>query len=206
MKIANINSDARMVIATSDHWIEDTQSFQENMLFALEQSDDTRLITFGITPTFPATGYGYIALDDQDKQRLMQVKHFNEKLDYTTAIGFLDSKKYPWNAGIFVWHAKAFLNGIEQHQPAFFELFNSGISLYNTSDEVGFVNENYPKAEDISIDYALLEKSASVNVIRATFDWNDLGSWKSLYDQLPKEHDSNAIVDAEVFIENSSNN
>lgn len=70
-----------MIIAQSDHWIEVTQSFQENMLFAFEQSDDTRLITFGITPTFPATGYGYIALDDQDKQRLMPVKHFTEKLD-----------------------------------------------------------------------------------------------------------------------------
>lgn len=207
LKIQKENEDAVMIVAPSDHWIEDEQAFSNNVQTAFDfcGSNDA-LMTLGITPTFPNTGYGYIEFDKSSNSEIKSVDQFREKPDYETAKTFIEQGNFLWNAGIFIWSAKTVVSAFRRNQPELFELFESGYSVYNTEFEDDFIKENYPKAENISVDYALMEKSDNVHVIPATFDWNDLGTWGSLYDKLDKDEDSNAVVNSRVLAENASGN
>jgi mannose-1-phosphate guanylyltransferase len=207
LKIQKINPDAVMVVAPSDHWIEDEPAFINNLqqAFDFAQNSDV-LVTLGIQPTFPNTGYGYIEYDRADTTPLKHVAQFREKPDYETAKQFLASGNFVWNAGIFIWNVKAVTNAFKNFQPSMVELFEEGYDSYNTADEKEFINENYERADNISIDYALMENAQNVYVLPATFDWNDLGTWGSLHDKLPKDEKNNTVVNAKLFIENSSNN
>ena len=207
LKIQKENKDAVMIVAPSDHWIEDEDTFSENVKTAFDfcESNDA-LMTLGITPTFPNTGYGYIEYDKTSTNEIKSVNQFREKPDYETAKTFLDQGNFLWNAGIFMWSVKTVINTFKFNQPELFELFESGFNVYNTEFEDDFIRDNYGKAENISVDYAIMEKSGNVYVIPATFDWNDLGTWGSLYDKLDKDKNANAVVNSKVLLEDSNGN
>jgi len=207
LKIQKQNPDAVMVVAPSDHWIEDETAFTENLQQCFNFcSNENALMTLGIQPTFPNTGFGYIEYDKSDQNPIKKVKQFREKPDYETAKSFLDSGNFLWNGGIFIWSAKSITAAFEKFQPQMNALFQQGNDSYNTADEVRFINENYASAENISIDYAVMENAENVYVLPATFDWNDLGTWGSLHEKLDKDANNNAIVNARVILENASNN
>lgn len=207
LKIKKMNPNASMVVAPSDHWIEDEVQFIDNLRHAFEFCElSNSLMTLGIIPTFANTGYGYIEYDKLDTRPIKKVKRFCEKPDYATAKEFINSRNFLWNAGIFIWSVKAIETAFKDFQPAMYELFLQGFDSYNTPAEAQFIAENYVKAENISIDYAVMESAENVYVLPATFDWNDLGTWGSLYDKLPKDANFNAVVNANLVIENASNN
>lgn len=207
LKIQKENPDAVMIVAPSDHWIEDEATFSKNVQEAFDFcSENDALMTLGIQPTFPNTGYGYIEFDKTSNQTIKSVNQFREKPDYETAKEFIAQGNFLWNAGIFMWSVKSAVNAFKNNQPGLFELFEKGIGEYNTNSESDFIKENYPKAENISVDYAIMEKSSNVYVIAAEFDWNDLGTWGSLYDKLDKNESDNAVVNARTVIEDASGN
>ncbi|MCW4470695.1 mannose-1-phosphate guanylyltransferase [Flavobacterium sp. MFBS3-15] len=207
LKIQKQNPDAVMVVAPSDHWIEDEQAFIDNLQMAFDYAQDKDvLMTLGIKPTFPNTGYGYIEYGTQDQNPVKKVFQFREKPDYETAKTFLESGNFLWNGGIFIWSARTITKAFEKFQPVMYGLFMSGSDSYNTADEKGWIEENYADSENISIDYAVMENAENVYVVPASFDWNDLGTWGSLHDKLDKDANNNTVVNARLFIENSSNN
>ena len=207
LKIQKENPNAVMLVAPSDHWIEDEAAYSKDVeaCFKAAQNEDI-LMTLGIEPTFPNTGYGYIESDKAKEGEIKKVKQFREKPDYNTAKEFIASGNFLWNAGIFIWSVKSILDSFEIYLPEMKALFSKGIVVLNTSEEKEFVDTNYPKAENISIDYGILEKAKNVFVKRASFDWNDLGTWGALYDKLEKDVDNNSIVNAETHLKNSKNN
>lgn len=207
LKIQAQNPDAVMVVAPSDHWIEDEVAFINDLNVCFDnaaQSD--ALMTLGIQPTFANTGFGYIEFDKTNTEKVKNVTQFREKPNYETAKSFLEQGNFLWNAGIFIWSAKTICNAFENFQPAMNELFTSGKDFYNTDKEQQFIDENYANAENISIDYAILEKSNTVKVVISTFDWNDLGTWGSLYEKLDKDDNNNAIIRANIVLEDANNN
>ena len=207
LKIQKENPNAVMIVAPSDHWIEDEKTFSKNVQQAFDFcSENNALMTLGIQPTFPNTGYGYIEFDKSTTETIKPVDQFREKPDYETAKEFISQGNFLWNAGIFMWSVKSVIEAFQNNQPKLFELFESGISAYNTSLEDDFIKENYPKAENVSVDYAIMEKSLNVYVIAAEFDWNDLGTWGSLYDKLEKDETGNAVVNARTLVEDATGN
>lgn len=207
LKIQKENPDALMIVAPSDHWIEDEQAFSDNVRSAFDFCESNNaLMTLGITPTFPNTGYGYIEFDKSNSSKIKKVNQFREKPDYETAKEFIAQGNFLWNAGIFMWSVSSVLEAFSNNQPELFKLFQNGLDVYNTDFEDDFITSNYSKAENISVDYAIMEKSENVFVIPADFDWNDLGTWGSLYDKLDKDKNTNAIVNAKVLAEDASGN
>lgn len=207
LKIQKENPDAVMIVAPSDHWIEDEATFSKNVQSAFEFCEENdALMTLGIQPTFPNTGYGYIEFDKSSTDIVKPVNQFREKPDYDTAKEFIAQGNFLWNAGIFMWSVKSAVSAFKSNQPDLYALFENGIEVYNTAAESGFIKDNYPKAENISVDYAIMEKSNNVYVIAAEFDWNDLGTWGSLYDKLDKTESGNAVVNARTLIEDASGN
>lgn len=207
LKIQKRNPNALLVVAPSDHWIEDEAAFIADLQTSFDFcADKDALMTLGIQPTFPNTGYGYIEYNKSDINQIKKVQQFREKPDYETAKSFLDSGNFLWNGGIFIWSLKTVLNAFEKFQPQMYALFLSGYDSYNTSDEAAFILNNYGLAENISIDYAVMENADNVYVLPAAFDWNDLGTWGSLHEKLPKDDFNNAVVNATVILENATNN
>ena len=207
LKIQKENPDAVMIVAPSDHWIEDEKAFVQNVQRAFEFcAANDALMTLGISPTFPNTGYGYIEYDKSSKEDIKLVRQFREKPDYETAKSFLNQGNFLWNAGIFMWSANSVISSFKKHQSGLYALFEKGIPKYNTTSEDEFINDNYGKSENISVDYAIMEKSKNVYVLPASFDWNDLGTWGSLYDKLDKDSEQNAIISSKVLLENASGN
>lgn len=207
LKIQKANPNAVMVVAPSDHWIEDEISFINNIQQCFDFCiKENVLMTLGIQPTFPNTGFGYIEYNKSDKSVIRKVSQFREKPDYETAKSFIKSGNFLWNGGIFIWTVKTITESFEKFQPQMNALFLKGLESYNTANEVGFIDENYALAENVSIDYAVMEKADNVYVLSATFDWNDLGTWGSLHEKLPKDDFNNAVINAKVMLQNSSSN
>ena len=207
LKIQKMNPDGVMIVAPSDHWIEDEEAFAKDVTACFDKCETEEVLcTLGIKPTFPNTGFGYIEFEKSGDTDLKKVHQFREKPDYETAKEFLAQGNFLWNAGIFMWSVNTIVNAFKNYQKEQYDLFDSGMSCYNTSDESAFIKENYPKAENISIDYAILENSKSIFVLPATFDWNDLGTWGSLYDKLDKDESNNAVVNSRVLSEDAQGN
>lgn len=207
LKIQKENEDAVMIVAPSDHWIEDERAFTENVQQAFDFcSKHDALMTLGIQPTFPNTGYGYIEYDKSNSSNIKFVNQFREKPDYETAKEFINQGNFLWNAGIFMWSVASVVEAYKKNQPNLYQLFEKGIEVYNTDFEDKFINDYYAKAENISVDYAIMESSKNVYVLPATFDWNDLGTWGSLYDKLDKDQNNNAVVNARTLTEDASGN
>ncbi|MEM6516721.1 MAG: mannose-1-phosphate guanylyltransferase [Bacteroidota bacterium] len=207
LKIQKENPNAVMIVAPSDHWIEDESAFVANVQSAFDFCvENDALMTLGIKPTFPNTGYGYIEYDKLSQEHIKPVRQFREKPDYETAKSFISQGNFLWNAGIFMWSVKSVVSAFKKNQIDLFNLFSAGIKDYNSDRETNFIQENYIKSENISVDYAIMESSNNVFVIPATFDWNDLGTWGSLYDKLDKDGDNNAVVNAKTLTLDASGN
>ena len=210
IKIQKMNPNAVMVVAPSDHWIEDEDAFTRDLITCFKAcSEEPILMTLGITPTFPNTGFGYIEYDKNTVKTVRKISQFREKPDYPTAQEFLKSGNYLWNAGIFIWSVQSIITAFKNFQPTMTALFEKGSKVYNTPEEKDFISKNYAVAENISIDYAILEDATNVHVLEASFDWNDLGAWGSLYDKMildtPRE-DQNVIVNARILANDAVGN
>ena len=207
LKIKKQNPNALMLVAPSDHWIEDEDAFLEDVQICFDacQREDY-LMTLGIKPTFPNTGYGYIEAEKKENSVIKKVKQFREKPDYETAKQFLAEGNFMWNAGIFLWSVASISEAFEENNPVMHALFSEGIPAYNTSEEKEFIAKNYEKAENISIDYAIMEKADNVYVKKASFDWNDLGTWGALHDKMEKDSQENAVVRAIPYMKDSHGN
>ena len=151
-------------------------------------------------------GYGYIQYDKADNKPSKKVLQFTEKPDYERAKQFLSEGNYLWNAGIFIWRTESVLKAFERYQPQMFALFKEGEVAYNTSEEWLFIKDNYGKAENTSVDYAIMEPSDNIYVYPVGFDWNDLGTWGSLHEKLAKDSNNNAVVNALTLFKNASDN
>lgn len=207
LKIQKMNPGAVIVVVPSDHWIEDEKAFEEDVKTCFDRCEkEEMLCTLGIQPTFPNTGFGYIEFEKGSLEHLKKVAQFREKPDYETAKEFLGQGNFLWNAGIFIWSVETIVRAFKNHRPDQYELFEQGISCYNTADEHPFIQENYAKAENISIDYAILERSEVIYTLPATFDWNDLGTWGALYDKLDKDDADNAVVNGKTFLQDARGN
>ena len=207
LKIKKQNPNAVMVVAPSDHWIEDEAAFADNLKSCFDFcQNENALMTLGIQPTFPNTGFGYIEFDKNDSNAIKKVNQFREKPDYETAKSFLDAGNFLWNGGIFIWSITSIITAFEKFQPQMNALFMQGYETFNTNNEAQFIAINYEKAENISIDYAVMEKATNVYVLPATFDWNDLGTWGQLHDKIDKDQNNNGVINAKVILENASNN
>jgi mannose-1-phosphate guanylyltransferase len=207
LKIQKENPNAIMIVAPSDHWIEDEMAFVQNVQQAFDFcSKNDALMTLGIQPTFPNTGYGYIEYEKKSSDAIKTVNQFREKPDYETAKTFLEQGNFLWNAGIFMWSVSSVVKAFQNNQSDLYQLFEKGIEVYNTDLEDDFISDNYGKSENISVDYAIMEKSKNVYVLPATFDWNDLGTWGSLYDKIDDGNKGNAVVNARTLIKDASGN
>lgn len=207
LKIKKQNPNAVVVVAPSDHWIEDEQAFTQNLQQCFDFcTQENALMTLGIQPTFPNTGFGYIEYNQTETAAVKPVVQFREKPDYETAKHFLEQGNFLWNGGIFIWNVQAITEAFQHFQPAMYSLFSAGMETYNTLSESDFIAQHYAQADNISIDYAILEHAQNVYVLPATFDWNDLGTWGSLHEKLDKDAQDNAVVNATVILENASNN
>jgi len=209
-KIFEINPNANMVVAPSDHIIMNEPEFKNILESALDSSEKNEwLITLGITPSRPDTGYGYIQFNDTVKFsndiRLRRVKTFTEKPDLEIAKTFLKSGDFLWNAGIFVWSAKTIIAAFEKHLPEVYKLFVAGKGIYNTPKEADFIEHTYSICRSISIDYGVMEKADNVYVYISDFGWSDLGTWGSLYENRSKNDKGNAIVGKNVMMYDSAN-
>ena len=205
-KILKQNPNANIVVAPSDHLILKETAFLDKITQALEYtSKNEALLTLGISPTRPDTGYGYIHFEQEAVAGVHEVNRFMEKPVLKKAKEYLASGDYLWNAGIFIWSAKSIQKAFQTHAPEIASLFDQGNSVYNTSEEVGFIQENYPNSPNISIDYAILEKATNVYTIPADIGWSDLGTWASLHEVLPKDEANNSKSIEHLYLEATSN-
>ncbi|MDY7395394.1 mannose-1-phosphate guanylyltransferase [Aureibaculum sp. 2210JD6-5] len=206
LKIQQKDPNAVMVVAPSDHWIDNEQEFINNIQTAFNACEDTDiLMTLGIQPNNPNTGYGYIKFENDDAD-IKKVINFTEKPDLETATKFLESGNYVWNAGIFIWSVKSIIKAFENYLPEMNRLFCQGAQTYNTKLESDFIAENYQKAENISIDYGIMQKAKNIYTLPVEFGWNDLGTWSSLYEKLEKDKQDNAVVNAKTIFNEASGN
>jgi len=205
-KISNLDPKAVVVIAPSDHFIADTEEFVDNIQTAFNACEkEDILMTLGIKPSNPNTGYGYIKYDE-GSSKIKKVEDFTEKPNLETANQFLLDGSYLWNAGIFVWSVKSILSSFKNNLGEMYSLLARGEKDWNTDLEDDFILMNYEKAENISIDYGIMEGAKNVYVLPVDFGWNDLGTWGSLFDKLPKDNSNNAVVNAKsVFIDSENN-
>lgn len=208
-KIYDLNPDAKMVVAPSDHLIMNEQKFKSIIDIALNQAGaEDCLVTLGIKPNRPDTGYGYIQFhQDGDiiAGQVKKVKQFTEKPNLEMAKIFLTSGDYYWNSGIFIWSAKSVINALNKFKPELNSLFSCESGKYNSDQEQSFVDEAFNKCEDVSIDYAIMENAKNVYVVLANFDWSDLGTWGSLYTHLEKDYHGNAVIGDNAHMFDSSN-
>ncbi len=209
-KIKQTNPDAVIVVAPSDHIILKEEKFVEVILSALKAAEKNDwLLTLGIQPSRPDTGYGYIQFTDtityKEDPRIKRVKTFTEKPDLEMAKSFLKSGDFLWNSGIFIWSLKSILKSFNQHLQEVDSIFKEGIGIYNTPEENQFIGYAYSRCKNISIDYGVMEKAGNVFVLASDFGWSDLGTWGSLFEHRQKNSDNNTIIGSNVMTYNSAN-
>lgn len=205
-KILKQNPNANIVVAPSDHLILKETEFLDKVLKALDYtSTNDALVTLGISPTRPDTGYGYINFGKEGVNGVHKVAKFLEKPVLEKAKEYLASGDYLWNAGIFIWSAQSIQNAFQKYAPEIDILFAKGNEVYNTNVEANFINENYPKSPNISIDYAILEKADNVFTIPADIGWSDLGTWASLREISDKDTANNSLSVDHLHLEETQN-
>lgn len=198
-KISTQNPDANIVVAPADHIILKEKTFEKriNLALATTAKSDV-LLTLGIMPTRPDTGYGYIQYV-QTSEEVKKVKTFREKPNLELAKLFVTSGEYVWNAGIFIWNVASIKQAFAKNCPKIHEIFSRGERFYFTENETDFINEVYQTCESISIDYAVMEKAENVYTVMGDFGWSDLGTWKSLYEVSEKDENEN-VIDGETML------
>ncbi len=206
-KIHAKNPNSTLIVAPSDHLILNTEAFCESIRLANEKAQEqNRLITLGIQPSRPDTGYGYIQfIQDYPSEKVCAVKTFTEKPNDQLAKTFLESGDFYWNSGIFIWKTQSILHELQEHLPEMHQLFDSPDKYYSP-EEPAFVNEVYAQCSNISIDYGVMEKAQNVYVVLSDFGWSDLGTWGSVYTHVSKDASNNALMtDSTQVYESSSN-
>lgn len=209
-KIFNKNPNANIVTAPSDHLIlkedEFTKVIKEGIEFV---SNKDALLTLGIKPSRPETGYGYIQVNGNksvsENKNIHKVKTFTEKPDKELAKIFYDSGEFFWNSGIFIWSLRSIMKAFEDHLPEVDALFNEGLKIYDTKEEAEFISQTYYECKNISIDYGIMEKAENVYVYCSDFGWADLGTWGSLHENSSKDQNDNSILGENVFSYNLEN-
>ena len=206
--IQSINPNANVVVTPADHLILQEQHFLKNIQTGLNfVSKFPSLLTLGVKPNRPETGYGYIQTEEGGTvDNIQKVKAFTEKPNTELAKVFFESGDFFWNSGIFIWSVKAILDAFSKHLPDITTRFNQGLGKFNTPEEKVFINEQYPLCQNISIDYGIMEKAEDVYMLVADFGWSDLGTWGSLYDLAEKDEQRNVSLKCDsLFIESSDN-
>ncbi|MCG8604968.1 mannose-1-phosphate guanylyltransferase [bacterium] len=198
LHIQRLDPEAVMVVLPSDHLITDTEKFIKTLRVGEEAAQNGQLVTIGIEPAYPATGYGYIQVNEKieihDEVSILKVKTFAEKPNLATARRFLNSGEFLWNSGIFIWKVQAILNEIEEHLPHLYDSLMEIKPTIGTANEVETVSRVYCQIKSISIDYGVMEYAKEVSVLGGKFGWNDLGSWDEVYKYSDKDKDSNVLV------------
>lgn len=208
--IAEREPDANIIVAPSDHLILNNDEFRTIIEISIKQTTDTgNLVTLGIKPTRPDTGYGYIQWADDKKaqhEKVKRVKTFTEKPDLELAKDFIASGDFYWNSGIFVWKLNAILHAFESNLPDMYRAFADGQGIYGTEGEEEFIGRIYPACDNISIDYGIMEKAKNVSVVLSDFGWSDLGTWGSLHTHLGHDAHRNGVVGKDVMLHNCADN
>lgn len=201
-KIVTKNPDANIIMSPADHLIMDEATFEKTAKDALTfVAEHNALVTLGIKPTRPDTGYGYIQYDlEEEVNKVYKVKTFTEKPSLELARTFLKSGDFLWNSGIFVWNVNTILNALAKYQPELNEVFLQAKDVYNTSEEYNLISRLYAQCTNISIDYGIMEKAKNVFVIPSYFGWSDLGTWESAYDNSEKDYLGNAVFGKNVMV------
>lgn len=202
-----INPNANIVVAPSDHLILKEDEFLNVIQKAYDFVERNKiLLTLGIRPSRPETGYGYIQVSDEKIDNVTKVKVFTEKPNLELAKVFYESGEFLWNSGIFIWNTRVIMDAFREYLPEISSRFDQGIAFFNTDKEKDFIDENFPFCPNISIDYGIMEKATNVCVQAADFGWSDLGTWGSLYDISEKDSDANASLVAKTLFFDSSEN
>ena len=209
-RIQQVNADAKIIVAPSDHLILNEEKFVETIEKSLDfVSQNKTLLTLGIKPSRPDTGYGYIQVNNDEPaifdNSIEKVKTFTEKPDADLAKFFVESGEFYWNSGIFIWSIQAIQEAFDLYLNDIYSSFNEKADLFNTSDENKAISEIYPACKNISIDYGIMEKASNVYVLGSEFGWSDLGTWTSLFEHTEKTDDNNAITSKNVMVYNTKN-
>ena len=210
-RIAQLNPDAKIIVAPSDHLITDEAEFHRVIMEGLDFAGSRdALLTLGIKPSRPETGYGYIQVNGQGDisgyRGLREVKTFTEKPNLELARIFLESGDFFWNSGMFIWSLASITKAFEKYLPDMHGLFNDGAHVYGTSEETSFIRDVYEACGKISIDYGIMEKADNVYVLCADFGWSDLGTWGSLYEHLKHDESGNGIGNGQAIAFGAHNN
>lgn len=209
-KINEINPNALVVVAPSDHIIMNEEAFVNNIITALKAAAQNKsLLTLGVKPSRPDTGYGYIQyLEKSISEKIPEIKKvktFTEKPNLEIAKSFLASGDFLWNSGIFIWSLKSIMRAFKQYLEEVDSLFAKGTGLYSTANEIEFIDKTYAVCKNISIDYGIMEKAENVYVLPVDFGWSDLGTWGSLYEIREKDKHNNAVMGNNVMMYNANN-
>jgi mannose-1-phosphate guanylyltransferase len=203
-KIAKRNSEAIIVVSPADHLILNEDDFQATINKAVDYAKaQDKLITLGIKPTRPETGYGYIQFIEA-KGHLKKVKTFTEKPELALAKKFIETGEFLWNAGIFIWGVQTILKAMGKHLPEMTEIFEEAASKFDTENEKQALESAYAQCKNVSIDYAIMEKADNVYVAPSTFAWSDLGSWASLH-EISKHDEQNNTINADALLYDTRN-
>ncbi len=210
-KILTQNPEANIVVSPADHLVTNTIEFAKIIKESLEftRKNDV-LLTLGIKPSRPETGYGYIQIEDKKDEitkdlEINKVKTFTEKPDLEMAKIFLQSGEFYWNSGVFIWSLKTINKSFKQFLPEVDGLFKNGIEFYNTPKEQDYINKAYTTCQNISLDYGIMEHAENVYVCPADFGWSDLGTWSSLYENSNKDENQNTVKGNDVMLYNTKN-
>ena len=207
MRQRAMNPNADMIITPSDHFILNTSEFQSVINDAVDFIRENKsLMTIGIKPSRPDTGYGYIQIGKGDEKYscINRVKTFTEKPTLDVAKVFLESGEFMWNSGIFIWNVETILEAFETHLPELYSLFSSISEHYNTPSESEYIDKIYPECKAVSIDFGVMEKVSNVYVRTSDFGWSDIGTWGSLYQYAPKDESGN-VVSENTLLYNTTN-
>jgi mannose-1-phosphate guanylyltransferase len=206
MKLAALDPKANFVIAPSDHIVLKEQAFLEKINLALDfAAREDALLTLGIQPARPDTGYGYIQMADETQSGIFKVKRFAEKPNADTARAFVASGEYLWNAGIFIWNVQSILTAYQKYAPEIFNILEKCAGQWNGPGEQGFIDREYPTTPNVAVDVAIMEQADNVYTIPAEFGWSDLGTWASLHAECPKDAHDNALLGGQTIALVTSN-
>jgi mannose-1-phosphate guanylyltransferase len=202
------NEKGSLICAPADHIILDEMAFTKVCLEALSFVNEHKaLITLGIKPTHPNTGYGYIQFEQQPaSDNVYKVKTFTEKPNAELARTFVSSGEFLWNAGIFVWQVNNIVKAFQKYQPELAEVFETHLAHYNTPKEKEAIDKIYPQCTNVSIDYAIMEKADNVYIIPSSFGWSDLGTWNSAHENMEKDYLGNAVAGSDVMVIDAKDN
>ena len=209
-KIKARNPKANMVVTPSDHIVMNVTEFRRVIDSAMKfTADSDAILTLGMKPTRPETGYGYIEADltipSTSNKEVYRVYSFKEKPDLETAERYIKKNNFFWNAGIFVWNVSTVVNALRVYQPAISKIFERLLPYYYTEQEQEMINQNFPLCENISVDYAIMEKADEIFVFPSDFGWSDLGTWGSLHGNLPKDAHNNTQIGQNIKLYETQN-